>query len=462
MRARLRGAGPALQLVALLTALQAALAQPALVVNGREVAGNTTALVSGASYAPAAPLAAALGATAAVDLGRGLVVLDAGGRLLQVLVAPSPQEASALPGALRLDGVAVPGPAAVVSGSEVYLPVKQVAEALGASVTYLEEQGTVVVVQPRARLTGMRRLTNPERIELDLSAPVRYSAFYNEPVQTLQVHFERTDVEVRLSPVEGERFIVATAMAAGGGADVRVQLAEDATYDVYQLPDGRGFRLVIALGDAGENPLAAGLRVVIDAGHGGQDTGLVGPEGSESSLTLAAAQRLASALRQRGFEVVMTRDGDFSVPVGTRSAAGIGADLFVSLHAADLPPGTYNAYYLGEAGDVASLEMAIRSNAGAAAERETDRLRRELLLGLVPDLEAGREFAEGIGATLFTLGDYRAGEVGPAPLQVLGGAAGRGVLLEFSPADLASDALGLHLAASVADVLAREVAREGR
>src|SRR5690606_6684135 len=192
MRARLRGAGPALLLVALLTALQAALAQPALVVNGREVAGNTTALVSGASYAPAAPLAAALGATAAVDLGRGLVVLDAGGRLLQLLVAPSPQEASALPGALRLDGVAVPGPAAVVSGSEVYLPVKQVAEALGASVTYLEEQGTVVVVQPRARLTGMRRLTNPERIELDLSAPVRYSDVYDGPVQTAPVRLVRT------------------------------------------------------------------------------------------------------------------------------------------------------------------------------------------------------------------------------------------------------------------------------
>ncbi len=462
MTARLRGACVALLLALALPGLQAALAQPALIVNGREVAGNTTALVSGTSYAPAAPLAAALGATAVTDLGRGVVVLDAGGRLLQVLVAASPQEATTVQGALRFDGVAVPGPAAVVSGGEVYLPVKQVAEALGANVTYIEEQGTVVVVQPRARLTAMRRLTNPERVELALSAPVRYSAFYNEPVQTLQVHFERTDVEVRLPPLEGDRFVIATALAAGGGADVRLQLAEGATYDVYQLPDGRGFRLVIALGAAGENPLAAGLRVVIDAGHGGQDTGIVGPEGSESSLALAAAQRLAGALRQRGFDVVLTRDGDFSVPVSTRSAAGIGADLFLSIHAADLPQGTFNAYYLGEAPDVASLDMAIRSNAGAAADRETDRLRRELLLGLVPDLDAGRGFAEGLGATLFTVGDYRAGEVGPAPLQVLGGAAGRGVLVEFSPADLATDELSLRLAEAVADVLAREVAQGGR
>ncbi|HZW28687.1 MAG TPA: N-acetylmuramoyl-L-alanine amidase, partial [Trueperaceae bacterium] len=356
----------------------------------------------------------------------------------------------------------VPGPAAVLSGSDAYLPVKQVAEALGASVTFLEGQNTVLVVQPRARLTGMRRLTNPERIELQVSAPVRYSAFFNEPVDTLQVHFERTDVEVRLPPVEGDRFIVANAVGAGGGADVRVQLSEGATYDLYQVPDGRGFRLVIVLGTAGESPLAAGLRVVIDAGHGGQDTGLVGAAGSESSLTLTAAQRLATALRQRGFDVTLTRDGDFSVPVASRSSAGIGADLFVSLHAADLQEGTFNAYYLGEAADVDSLAMAIRRNAAGAGADETDRLRRELLLGLVPDLAAGREYAEGIGARLFTLGDYRAGEVAAAPLQVLGGAAGRGVLLEFSPADLASDALPSYLAEAVADLLAREAVQGGR
>jgi N-acetylmuramoyl-L-alanine amidase len=459
---RVRLSRLALLLAVLLPAFQAALAQPTLIVNGREVPGNTTGIVAGSSYAPAAPLASALGATAAVDLGRGLVVLDAGGRFLQVLVAPTPELAQTMQGAMRLDGTVVPGPGAVLSGGEVYLPVKQVSEALGGSVTFIEGQNTVVVVQPRARLTAMRRLTNPERIELQVSAPVRYSTYFNAPVQALQLHFERTDIEVRLPPLEGDRFIVATAAAAGGGADVRVQLVDGASYEVYQVPEGRGFRLVIALGAAGENPLAAGVRIVIDAGHGGQDTGLVTAQGSESSLALAAAQRLAAALRQRGFEVTLTRDGDFTVPIDTRSAAGIGADVYLSLHAADLPAGTFNAYYLGEAADVESLEMAIRRNAAGAAARETDRLRRELLLGLIPDLDVGRQSAEGIAAGLFTLGDYRAGEVAPAPLQVLGGAAGRGVLVEFSPADLASEQLPLHLAQALADLLAREVAQGRR
>src|SRR5690606_37065692 len=132
----------ALLLAVLLPAFQAALAQPTLIVNGREVPGNTTGIVAGSSYAPAAPLASALGATAAVDLGRGLVVLDAGGRFLQVLVAPTPELAQTMQGAMRLDGTVVEGPGAVLSGGEVYLPVKQVSEALGGSVTFIEGQNT--------------------------------------------------------------------------------------------------------------------------------------------------------------------------------------------------------------------------------------------------------------------------------------------------------------------------------
>lgn len=448
-------------LVALLAA--SAMAQPALVVNGRDIGGNTTALVSGASYAPAAALAASLGATLAVDLQQRLVVLDAGGRLLQIDIADSAAAAAATTDGIRLDGRMLGGPAAVVSGSEVFLPVKQVSEALGASVTYLQSQATVLVVQPRARLTALRRSTSPERLEVALSAPVRYSTFYNEPLDTLQIHFERTDVEVRLDPVEGERFVLASAVPAGGGTEVRIQLDGEVDYQVYQLPDGRGFRLVVAFAAPGQNTMVSGLDVVIDPGHGGSDLGLVVPDfGSESSLVLAFADRLAAALRQRGLGVELTRDSDFALGVEDRSSAGIGADLFVSLHVADLPSGDFNAYYLADAGNVESLEMAIRNNAAEAATTATDRLRRELLLGLVPDLERGRVLVDGLGGRLFTLGAYRANTVAGAPLQVLGGAAGRGIMLEFAAADLTSDRLPQVLAQAVAELLEEEAVLGGR
>ena len=434
-----------------------AFGQPALVVNGRDVPGNTTGLVSGASYAPAAPLAANLGATLAVDLQQRLFVLDAGGRLLQIDSADSAAAAAASDAAIRLNGRPLGGTAAVISGGDVFLPVKPVAEALGASVTYLQSQGTVLVVQPRARLTALRRATSPERLEIAVSAPVRFSTFYNEPVNSLQIRFERTDVELRLDPVEGERFVLASALTGGGGTEVRIQLEDEVDYEIYQLPDGRGFRLVVAFAAPGQNALVSDLNVVIDPGHGGSDLGTVVPEfGSESTLALGFADRLAAALRQRGLAAQLTRDSDFSLDVERRSAAGIGADLFVSVHAADLPSGDFNAYYLDDADDVASLEMAIRNNAAQAAATTTDRLRRELLLGLVPDLDRGRLLVDGLSGRLFTLGSFRANVVAGAPLQVLGGAAGRGIMLEFAASDLVGDQLAQVLAQAIAELLEEE------
>lgn len=443
----------ALALLALVVAAQAA-AQPTLIVNGREIFGNTTAIVSGSSYAPAAALAPALGAVLAIDAQRSLAVLDAGGRLLQIAIVDSAAAAVAATGAVKLDGVTLTSPAAIAHEGEVYLPVKQVAEALGASITYVEGQNTVLVVQPRARVSGIRRFTNPERLEIYVSAPVRYTAFYNQPVATLQLHFERTDVELRLAPVEGDLFLTTNVAAAGGGTDVRVQLVDGAAYSIYQVPDGRGFRLVIAFGAEGSTALVADYDIVLDPGHGGSDTGIMaGGIGSESVLTLSLAERVASALRARGVRVTLTRDTDFAVPIDRRSSAGVGVDLFVSLHMADVPLGEFNAYYLSDASDVASLQMAIRNNAADAAADATDRLRRELLLGLVPDLSRGRTLAEGISGRLFALGAYRGAVVAGAPLQVLGGAAGRGVLLEFSAADLASVDLPERLAQALLDQL---------
>ncbi|MEJ2292287.1 MAG: hypothetical protein P8Y05_11310, partial [Deinococcales bacterium] len=79
--------------------------------------------------------------------------------------------------------------------------------------------------------------------------------------------------------------------------------------------------------------------------------------------------------------------------------------------------------------------------------------RRKILLGLVPQLDVGRSFAEGLGSQLFQNGGYRSSDTSGAPLYVLGGAAGRGILLEFSPQDLASTSLPTDLAGALATLL---------
>ena len=77
--------------------------------------------------------------------------------------------------------------------------------------------------------------------------------------------------------------------------------------------------------------------VVVDAGHGGDDEGAKGAQGTkEKDVTLAVARRLKAALEARlGIRVVLTRDDDRMVSLDDRTAVANNgkADLFISLHA---------------------------------------------------------------------------------------------------------------------------------
>jgi N-acetylmuramoyl-L-alanine amidase len=85
-------------------------------------------------------------------------------------------------------------------------------------------------------------------------------------------------------------------------------------------------------------PAAPALRtIVVDAGHGGEETGARGQGGTmEKDVTLAIARRLKAAIENRlGVRVLLTRDADQTVPLDDRAALANSnkADLFVSLHA---------------------------------------------------------------------------------------------------------------------------------
>jgi N-acetylmuramoyl-L-alanine amidase len=77
--------------------------------------------------------------------------------------------------------------------------------------------------------------------------------------------------------------------------------------------------------------------IVIDAGHGGDEHGARGPQGTmEKDVTLGVARRLKGAIEARlGARVILTRDGDHTVGLDERAAVANNnkADLFISLHA---------------------------------------------------------------------------------------------------------------------------------
>ncbi|MEJ7806765.1 MAG: N-acetylmuramoyl-L-alanine amidase, partial [Telluria sp.] len=79
------------------------------------------------------------------------------------------------------------------------------------------------------------------------------------------------------------------------------------------------------------------ITIALDPGHGGEDPGAVGSQGTrEKDIVLAIAKRLKFKLEEQpNMRVMLTRDGDYFVPLGTRvdKARKIQADLFVSIHA---------------------------------------------------------------------------------------------------------------------------------
>lgn len=112
-----------------------------------------------------------------------------------------------------------------------------------------------------------------------------------------------------------------------------------------------------------ESPL-----VVIDPGHGGKDAGASRRGGvHEKDVALELAKLTATALRARGVEVVLTREGDELVPLAERTALAnrLGAALFVSLHtnaARSKSAHGIETYYLDTTDDRFALRLAVREN----------------------------------------------------------------------------------------------------
>lgn len=144
-----------------------------------------------------------------------------------------------------------------------------------------------------------------------------------------------------------------------GHAQIRItcnQDVEEGSYKVYTLPadrkQGTPTRIVIdIMKEAAPSVSTSGVgsvkghKIAIDPGHGGSDSGAVGPRGvTEKSVTLAVSQKVRSILEGSGARVIMTRDTDRDVygvnatdkqelqarvDVGTREP---GVEIFVSIH----------------------------------------------------------------------------------------------------------------------------------
>ncbi len=180
-------------------------------------------------------------------------------------------------------------------------------------------------------------------------------------------------------------------------------------------------------------------RVVIDPGHGGRDTGTIGPSGlTEKALVLDIARRLKEKIElELGAEVVLTRNDDAFVPLETRTAMAnqAEADLFLSIHANSSSSRSirgFETYFLNFATSSEGSEIAARENAASAQSiSELQDLVSKILLR--DKVDESREFASHIQRALATTPDFgRNRGVKQAPFVVLIGANMPSILAEVS------------------------------
>ena len=184
-------------------------------------------------------------------------------------------------------------------------------------------------------------------------------------------------------------------------------------------------------------------RIVIDPGHGGHDTGTVGPHGlREKDLVLDVSLRLRRLLEEKaGAEVIMTRSNDTFVPLEERTAIANqkDADLFVSVHAnasRDASARGVETYYLNFTSDPRALEVAAREN--ATSEESVHQL-QDLVkkIVLTEKIKESQAFADDVQHAVYgRLTNAGAGQgnrgVKRAPFVVLIGANMPSILAEIS------------------------------
>jgi N-acetylmuramoyl-L-alanine amidase len=184
--------------------------------------------------------------------------------------------------------------------------------------------------------------------------------------------------------------------------------------------------------------------IVLDAGHGGHDSGAIGPSGvMEKDVVLDVTRRVARMVETGlGVKVVLSRDSDVFVPLRDRTnfANKQRADLFVSIHANAHPEAVsegVETYFLSsEASDSGARQVAATENEVVQLEGPTARQRETVLKSILWDM-AQSEFQEESSFMAETVQDSMSKSlnlvnrgVKQAGFYVLGGAAMPAILIE--------------------------------
>ncbi|MBA4503514.1 N-acetylmuramoyl-L-alanine amidase [Marinobacterium marinum] len=210
-------------------------------------------------------------------------------------------------------------------------------------------------LQAAQEIRNVRAWLAPDntRLVFDLSGPVEHKLFTLSDPGRVVIDIDKVSLKASLDKLGLEKSPVSAIRHStrGDGLRIVLDLKDKVRPKSFDLKpnDQYGHRLVVDLemreqavvtktvvpvpGESGKRDIV----VMIDAGHGGEDPGAIGPGGvREKDVVLAIAKKLKARIdAHQGYRAVMTRTGDYYISLRGRTgkARNSNADLFVSVHA---------------------------------------------------------------------------------------------------------------------------------
>ncbi|TQV72740.1 AMIN domain-containing protein [Exilibacterium tricleocarpae] len=223
--------------------------------------------------------------------------------------------------------------------------------ALAALLAFLPALATAVTVD------GVRVWRAPDhtRLVFDLSGAVQHQIFTLKQPSRLVIDIEKTAMRASLASLAlADTPIKSIRSAARNRSDLRVVLDLSAAVKprsfFLRRHAGKSDRLVVDLYDRDtttvkteasytqQRQALSDIIIAVDAGHGGEDPGALGPKRRlrEKDVVLAISKELAKLINaEKGFRAELVRTGDYYIPLQKRRdiARDKRADLLVSIHA---------------------------------------------------------------------------------------------------------------------------------
>ena len=192
-------------------------------------------------------------------------------------------------------------------------------------------------------------------------------------------------------------------------------------------------------------PDRSGNLIVIDAGHGGHDSGALCEGKQEKDLVLQLTKKLKKSFQNQGYRVYLTRGSDRFLKLGqrTRIADKKDAKVFISIHANAIANHDrfevvegIETYFLQKTRDAKSQRIAAREN--SAVLQGTDSLSQNVIIDSVlngPKIIQSHKLAIDVQTHIMKsvhsrYADAKNGGVRPAPFYVLVGASRPSILVE--------------------------------